>query len=163
MSYIVQFTSYLRATNPALLTFSQPNLTGTVRVLAASRALLCPITCKMFTSILYKEQSHSLGIGPMNEIFFIPRQLFEDQDHVFRCPSQASTHYIWSCKIFAAPLNKKNHQLVLSCEKVSHIGCPIPLSPCPLISPGTRDALSWSSKCSINRNALVGAKLFAAT
>ena len=54
---------------------------------------------------------------------------------------------IWSFKIFAAPLNKQNHQLVLSCGKVSHIGWVNPMSPCPLLSPGTQDTQScWSSK-----------------
>ena len=49
---VLQFTFYWRATNPALLACNQPSLTGTV--LAASRALLCPIPYNTTPSVLLK-------------------------------------------------------------------------------------------------------------
>ena len=53
---VVQFTFYRRATNQALLVCNQPSLTGTV--LAASRALLCPIPYNLWST--YDTSSSSI-------------------------------------------------------------------------------------------------------
>ena len=80
----------------------------------------------------------------------------EDRDHVLRRSAQQRVRYL-ALKDIRGTFFETKSPAGQILWKVSHISCPTSLSPCPLIPFGTQDALScWSSKLSMNRNALVG-------